>query len=141
MTDRASAEGLREDLAAFASLLEAEWYNGNLDERAYERLNGDLAGITAKHRAALRDTGPRPDSGIDHTLHYDPSCEECAYLARPVMLPRPDSGILARWPEADLFAALDAEGWFRGLTTAEATRYTHKVYARLSTSRTETTDD
>jgi hypothetical protein len=40
--------------------------------------------------------------------------------------------ILSRWPEADLFAALDAEGWFRGLDTAEATRATKKVYARLA---------
>ena len=41
------------DLAAFASLLEAEWYNGNLDEKAYLRLNADLTGIVAKHRATL----------------------------------------------------------------------------------------
>ena len=33
--ERAMSE-LRADLAAFASLLEAEWYNGNLDEKAYE---------------------------------------------------------------------------------------------------------
>src|SRR4051812_24918786 len=44
--------------------------------------------------------------------------------------------LLARWPEADLFAALDAEGWFRGMETGEASRATSKVYARLARSET-----
>ena len=32
-------------LGAFAKLLEAEWYNGNMTEAAYDRLNADLTGI------------------------------------------------------------------------------------------------
>ena len=34
-------------------------------------------------------------------------------------------------PEAALFAALDAEGWFRGMDTRDATRAAAKLYARL----------
>lgn len=40
-------------LGSFAGLLEAEWYNGNLDESAYERLNADLTGIRAKYIGAI----------------------------------------------------------------------------------------
>jgi hypothetical protein len=36
-------------LTAFAGLLEAEWYNGNLNSSAYERLNTDLGGIIEKY--------------------------------------------------------------------------------------------
>lgn len=43
-------DGLREDVETFGRLLEAEWYNGNVDEPAYNRLNADLTGILAKHR-------------------------------------------------------------------------------------------
>ena len=41
---------LLERLASFAELLEAEWYNGNFDEKAFERLNADLTGIVAEYR-------------------------------------------------------------------------------------------
>lgn len=34
-------------LAVFGRLLEAEWYNGNVDEGAYLRLNADLTGLVA----------------------------------------------------------------------------------------------
>ena len=64
------------------------------------------------------------------------SCEECAYLARPVMLPRPDSGI-------DAAALAEALSDFRRereqhatapWATDEAVAY---IVARLSTPRTE----
>jgi hypothetical protein len=52
-------DALLADLEAFAGLLEAEWYNGNLDEPAYLRLNRDLGGVISKHRQlALREPAP-----------------------------------------------------------------------------------
>ena len=95
------------------------------------------------------DTGSRPDSGIDHALHYDPSCEECVYLARPVMLPRPDSGIDDHEHDHDCQSG-------NGKTHRHEYRHTHPVehlhrhehptdeqVARriaLSTPRTETSE-
>lgn len=59
-----SGEELRADLAAFAGLLEAEWYNGNLDAKAWERLNADLTGVIAKHEAALAAPSTPEPSGL-----------------------------------------------------------------------------
>jgi hypothetical protein len=56
-------------LAVFGRLLEAEWYNGNVDEGAYLRLNADLTGLVAVYvrptlDAALAATpAPAPDEG------------------------------------------------------------------------------
>jgi hypothetical protein len=53
-------------LAAFAELLEAEWYNGNIGEDPYLRLNADLTGIAAKYKLVPRASGVRvsEDAGL-----------------------------------------------------------------------------
>jgi hypothetical protein len=55
--------GPRTALAAFAQLLESEWYNGNLSESAYERLNTDLGGVLRRidEQEALSDHSAAAD--------------------------------------------------------------------------------
>jgi hypothetical protein len=45
--DTRPPDDLAARLAVFARLLEAEWYNGNVDEGAYLRLNADLTGLVS----------------------------------------------------------------------------------------------
>ena len=141
MTDRASPEGLRE-------AIDAALHELGEPGPGYPAPVANAVDIL---RAAIRDTGPRPDSGIDHALHYDPSCEECAYLARPVMLPRPDSGIDPRVVEAfDVLGAMwswsEDNGYFATGSGAvlAAGRLLKEVVGRpaqpLSTPRTETSE-
>jgi hypothetical protein len=75
MTDRASAEGLR----ALADRWEAEGQRRDADPtRHHDPVNVLAAGIYHEHAeallAAIRDTGPRPDSGIDDHEH-DHDCQ------------------------------------------------------------------
>lgn len=62
---------------------------------------------------------------------YDAGYADGKREAEAAVGPR-DEGLLARWPEAMLFAALDAEGWFRGQDTADCRRATKKLYDRLA---------
>ena len=127
MTDRVSAEALRE-------AIDAALHELGEPGPGYPAPVANAVDIL---RAALRDT--RPDGGIEHALHYDPSCEECAYLARPVMLPRPDSGI-------DAAALAEALSDFRREREQHATapwatdEAVTGILARLSTPRTETSE-
>lgn len=57
----ADRDSLRRALKAFAGLLEAEWYNGNLDEHAYERLNMDLGGIVSKYLPLAAEAAPEQE--------------------------------------------------------------------------------
>ena len=64
MTDRASAEGLREALDE--TLRPYLLTTGLVTPSTYEKLlDGAAMRLTVHHDAALRDTGSRPDSGID----------------------------------------------------------------------------
>jgi len=116
MTDRASAEDINELHSLIAARLA-------LRERIESLIDDDEAAYVsvALIRAALRDTGPRLDSGIDverlaRAMH-----------ASEVGCARPTS--LCVW-EAPFSES------HRALATAIAAEY-----ARLSTPRTETSDD
>ena len=115
MTDRASAEGLRERVAAHRVDKPIN------SEGAFWNAGIDAALAAIDEFAALRDTGPRLDSGIDverlaRAMH-----------ASEVGCARPTS--LCVW-EAPFSES------HRALATAIAAEY-----ARLSTPRTETSDD
>ena len=131
--DRASAEGLRETLRTYAPLVKRDGY-----------LNVDaLIGVL---RPYLRDTGPRPDSGIDATALAEALSdfrrEREQYATAPwgtdeavtyIMAalrdtgPRPDSGIDVLLLED--VAVEYADGTHDGLLSGTT--------VRLSTPRTE----
>jgi len=72
---------------------------------------------------------PRADAG--HALHFDPSCEECAYLARPTretLAPQADAGTLREAIEALTLFDPDAK------TMADAAESMRRRAAALAAS-------
>jgi hypothetical protein len=57
-------EDLLARLAVFGRLLEAEWYNGNVDEGAYLRLNADLTGLVAVYVRPTLDAERACQAGL-----------------------------------------------------------------------------
>lgn len=112
-----AGEGLREALQEWWDLWDAP---GD----AKHGLNSIPGDMRERHAAIMEGLVREARAG---GLQASPS----ALTAAPVA----GEGLLARWPEADLFAALDAEGWFRGISTAEATRATKKLYDRLAANQ------
>ena len=56
------------DLETFGRLLEAEWYNGNLSESSYLRLNRDLGGVIARHRQLRLQVADSTEAGPPDVL-------------------------------------------------------------------------
>ena len=110
MTDRASAEGLR----------------ALLDEWETHRREIDSPIAAAQVRAALRDTGPRPDSGID-------ALREAAYYAV-------ETWVMYDVDEERMAALEKALGRSVGLENASLNDVRAALDARLATPRTETSD-
>jgi len=82
--------GLREALAAFFEDIDADWTNDNIRPGTFAFR---FRAAADRLRAALEAHG----EPLEHALHFDPDCEECAYLARPVVIHRKVAQSEAAW--------------------------------------------
>ena len=143
MTDRASAEDINELHSLIAARLA-------LRERIESLIDDDEAAYVsvALIRAALRDTGPRPDSGIcifdwqPEGASFGP-CPACGSDEPHIRLtgPRPDSGIDPKRLDAARYSRTRTHGYHTHPTGMACPEYVVGQCAfALSTPRTETSE-
>ena len=130
MTDRASAEGLRDIIGAFEKHL-----NAACSCMADECCSCETGEPILASLRALRDTGPRPDSGIDA-----PECadrHELLELCRLIVSYADLTHDVVRDPNGDWRDI--AKEWGVVVDRARANLDPYGEYARLSTPETSDT--